>query len=245
MITALNCGTSTHRRGALLRVFWLFFTPLLMCAQPSSPDRVIVQSDMVPIYYRMIECGARVQPANCHALEQQRLNTRVKRLWIAAAAKQYAIVLTPADEAEIARELVRTQAFNVKTAAHYHQLATLAFRIRNGEDKDSVYADAARSGITASEMDGELELVRTREVAEREAHKDFLADLERSARDYYTEQVRRREITGIVQRQANKRRTSFAATEERFWSDVIARIHMRVIDETYQLPSRTGVLQHE
>ncbi|HEV7485007.1 MAG TPA: hypothetical protein VGQ65_04955 [Thermoanaerobaculia bacterium] len=225
--------------------FWLLFTPLLMCAQPSVPDRIIVKSDTGTIYYRMIECGSRVQPVDCHPLEQQRLNTRIKRLWIASAAKEYGIVLTPADETDISAQVIETHAFNIKAAAHFHELATLALRIRIGENKDSVYADAARSGITASEMDGELDLVRTRDVAEREAHKDFVADLERSTREYYTERARRREVTTIVQREASERHTSFAVAEERFWSNVIAKIHMRLIDETYQLPSRTGVLQHE
>jgi hypothetical protein len=244
-MTHAGYGKLRAGRALLAVTFSLFFTPLLMCAQPSDSDRIIVQSDLGSIYYRMIECGSSVEPVDCHPLEQQRLNTRVKRLWIAAAAKLYGIILTPADEAGITAQLIRTHAFNVKTAQHFHELATLALRIRSGERKDSVDADAARFGITASEMDGELELVRTRDVADREAHKDFVADLERSTREYYIEQTRRRELTIVIKRQAIERHVSFAAGEERFWSDVIAKVHLRLIDETYQLPLKTGALEHE
>lgn len=244
MMTRSHRGRFRRSGAAFPLAVWLF-VPLGLCAQPSMPDRIIVQSDMGPISYGVIACGPRVQPAECHALEQQRLATRIKRMWIAAAASQHAIVLTPADEADIAAQLKRTSAFYMKAAARFHDLATFALRIRSGEAQDAVYADAAREGIAEHELDGELELVRTRDVAEREAHKDFVADLERSTREYSIERARRLELTALVERHAREHHTSFTAAEERLWSDVITTIHMRLLDETYQLPSRTGVLEHE
>jgi len=224
-----------------IRLMPLLF-PLMLCAQEPSPDRVVVTSDAGPILYRFIACGPAIAAERCHDLEQQRLNTRVKRQWIAEAKTIYHIELNADEESHIAAEAAANRDFHMKTAALYTKLAKLALRIRQGEPQADVYADAARQGIEGGRLDEALRLLPTREAAEKELNKDLFSELQSSARAAGEEEAVRRHLAQLLEQNAPAAHISVADAEERMWSEVATRMHMRLIDTTYELPAKRHVL---
>src|SRR5712691_11128811 len=211
-------------------------------------DRVVAASDDRKIMYSMIDCGSayRERPKACHELEQQRLDTRLRRQWIDAARKLYAIELTAEEEADVNRRVAAEHSFTEKGAERFRALAVAALRIRQGKDRATVVSDLSRQGIKTQELDWELEQLPTVAVAQKVASKDFVADGERAARDYYTGRYVTDHLRKIVEQRAASRRISSEASEEQFWSEIVAKTHTRLVDPSYHLPPRKGVLvSHE
>jgi hypothetical protein len=211
-------------------------------------DRVISASDDRQIMYSMIDCGSayRERPEACHELEQQRLDTRLRRQWIESARKVYTIELTAKEEADVNRRVAAEHAFTEKAAERFRALAVAALRIRQGEDRATVLSDLSRQGIRTQELDWELEQLPTVAAAQKVASKDFVADGERAAREYHTTQYVVSHLRKMVERRVASRRVSFETAEEQFWSEIVAKTHTRIVDPSYRLPPRKGVLvSHE
>ncbi len=222
----------------------LLFTQLAV----AMADRVIAESDHGKLLYSMIGCGSayRDRPDSCHRLEQQRIDTRLHRQWVDAAQKLYAIVLTPEEEADVDNRVSAEHSLTQKAAERFRALAIAAVRIRRGEDRAIVAADLSRQGISAQELDWELEQLPTLAAAERTAVKDFVADGEKAAREYYTRRYVLDHLTKIVQRRAAGRHIAFEVAEEQFWSEIVRKTHTRVVHPSYRLPALKGVLvSHE
>jgi hypothetical protein len=56
------------------------------------------------------------------------------------------------------------------------------------------------------------------------------------------EQAVRHHLVQMLEQNARVNHISVVEAEERLWSEVVTRMHMRLIDATYELPSKRGVL---
>jgi len=231
--------------NAPLKLAALITALALSAAKGDGPDgsRLIAQSDMGRVLYRMIACGnATLSATACHAREQQRLDRRLHEQWVAAAAKRYAIVLTAGEEAEVARKTAAEADHVAGTAAHFRALAEAALEIRRGKDRAGLMPELARQGITEQELDRELALLPTVADAERAAATDYVAASRKSAREYNTRAYVLQHLQAIVKQRSRKERISLDTAEEDFWSEIARAIHTRIIDPVFSMPAKKGIL---
>ncbi len=211
--------------------------------EPSSDrDRLIAQSDTGRVLYRMIACERASVAADCHAREQQRLARHIHRQWVNAAAKIYGVTLTPEEEAVVARKTAADESHIEAAAARFQALASAALKIRRGEDRGRVFAELSKHGITAHDLDWELDHLPTIADAERTAAKDFVAEGRQAARDSYARPYIIKHLREIVTKRSLAEHLSFDSAEERFWSEVARATHTRIVDPAFELPDRKGIL---
>jgi hypothetical protein len=156
--------------------------------------------------------------------------------------KIYGVSLSPDQEAAIARRLSAENADIVKAAAHFQALAVAALKIRQGADRASIQSDLSNRGISASELDWELNHLPTVAAAERMARKDFVAEGQEAAREDYAHPFILDHLRRIVLKRSAVEGVPFEKAEEEFWSDVSRSIHTRVIDPAFVLPAQKGIL---
>lgn len=229
---------------ALLGVVILGISPA-MASQQGDVARVIAQTDIGRVLYRMIACEPRESHADdCHAQEQQRLDRRIRRQWIDAAVKLYSVSLTPGEEAAVARKVDAEKGDIDKAAAHFRLLADAASKIRRGEDQARVQSDLVKEGFDPSELEWELDHLPTVAAAERMAGKDFVAEGREAARKDYAQPFILDHMRRIVAKRAAAERVPFETAEKEFWSGVAVSVHTRIIDPAFRLPEQKGILTH-
>jgi hypothetical protein len=142
-------------------------------------DRLVAQSDIGGVLYRMIACDdAALSASDCHAREQQRLARRLRRQWIVAAAKIYVVKLTPDEQLVVERTIAAEEAAFAAAAKHFHALAVAALEIQRGGDRSLMLPALAKQGITAQEVDWELAHLPDVAAAERAAATDYVLQAE-------------------------------------------------------------------
>lgn len=206
-------------------------------------NRVIAESDQGAVLYKMIACdGSMTSATACHAQEQERLTRRIRVHWLAAAAKKHSVSLTPAEAADVEAKTAEQSSHIQAAAERFHTLAIAALRVRRGESRDAVLADLSKSSIADRDLDWELQHVPTLAVAERTASKDFVAEGQQAARDFYNRAYLVKHLHDIVNKRAEAGHVSFAIAEEEFWSEVARDTHTRIVDPAYSMPERKGLL---
>jgi len=231
-----------NRRHMTLLTAIVGLATTLAAATPADRERLIAQSDNGKVVYRMIACEAQMSAEDCHAAELRRLGRHMQRLWVDAAVKKYAIELTPAQETFVDRQVAAQESHVQKTAAHFQALYAAVVAIRRGDERDRVLSDLKQHDIAAAELDRELEHLPTLAEAERAAAKDQVADGRRAVRDYYARQYRLDALRELVRKRAVAETVSFAVAEEHFWSEIARDTHTRIVDPTYTMPDRKGIL---
>ncbi len=214
-----------------------------LAADNANPDRVIAQSEIGAVHYRVVEC---IDPAlsamECHAREQRQLTRRLQEQWITAAAKTYTVVLTDEEQAMVTRQVASEKDHFAGAALHFHALAVAALEVRRGKDPGLVVPELAKDGVTAKELEWELAHFPTIRDAERAAAIDYFATSEESGRVYLTRRFILQHLQTIVTKRSANEHVSFDVAEERFWSEIAGAIHMRIIDSAFEMPEKKGIL---
>lgn len=208
-------------------------------------ERLVATTDEGNVVYRMVSCSRAIEPKDCHAYEQRRLDYHVRRRWVAAAVKLHKIKLTPEEEAVVRQRVAEAQEGIQRGATFFRALHLAAVSIRRGEDRSKVLAELSKQGIAEQQLDLTLDSAPTLADAERLASRDYVADGREAVREHQTNQFLLAHLRDFVRARAARERVSFEVAEQRFWSEVARASHTRIIDSEYRSPSLKGILVNQ
>lgn len=207
-------------------------------------DRVVLLLDGEPVHHVRIACPASMvhDAERCHSLEQQRLDHIVWQHWIVAAAQMYGVSLSAAEENEIAALLAAQRADNEKAAAHFHALWTAVASIQRGGDAHAASAVAKAAGVTDAELADAISRHYSSQWLDNAIGGATTAEMEKATRKGKTLTLIAAHLREYVARQASAAGITYDAAEERLWSEVATNTHTTLVDQTFHVPSKRGVL---
>jgi len=213
---------------------------------PASADRTIVEDSQGKVTYAMIHCAPAMLVDNalrCHDEEQKKLDRVLAARWIEQAASLNGVSVTPTDEIEVRHIVERLHPQTAEAAKHFRDVLDAVVRIREGVPKDRAVAEAAREGVRAEDIDTELAWLPDIASAKAAAAKDFVKEGDERNAQSARLRILAGKLEKLVAARAEHNHVAFEVAEEQFWNEVLNRVHTRVIDDSYRLRERKGVLR--
>lgn len=214
---------------------------------PAQADlnRAVAEASGVTLSYKQIRCNARLRgdEEKCRAAEQAGLYRWLLRRATECAARVHDVNVSPVAAAAIEAELTAMRPNIERVAERHRAILRGVIRVREGASSELVAADLQKLGVTASELDDQLDRLADVAAAQRDLQRDHPGEMENATRETRRQELLLRSLKEIIDARVKATGRSFPAEESLLWQGAIEACGIRVVDHNYKMPQLVGAFE--